>query len=136
MPALGPIIQVIFAGQPIGRVLGLHVTRSCQANPAGPADQPFATSVQTHQPTARAELTLRDLPAVDGLALGASGRLEITIAPTEAEQAPRQIAIDSAVLVGQELQFAQDKLASARLTFLGQSPDGTTDPYSASEVHS
>jgi hypothetical protein len=76
------------------------------------------------------------LPAVDGLELGSLGKLEIMIAPTEAQQPPRRIVIDSAVLIGQELQFAQDRLASARLTFLGQSSSGTNDPYGASEVTS
>jgi len=127
------IQSVTFGQTTLPLPVSIRVSRQAEPKPAGRDSDAFTSSVELGRGALGIEVRIRDTSAAEGLWPGQTGALSFQLGPTRSGQSPRSISISSAVLVSIELEYEQTGPTGACLSFLAESEDGQTDPFSAQE---
>ena len=112
--------------------MSARIGRRSQPLPATGDDDGFIRSVQLAPAVLTGEVTLRGIAAAEGLTLGQSGELSLTLGTTQAGQSSRTVRLRGAVLYDIELTYTQQGMAQATLKFAAQAADNN-EPFEAND---
>lgn len=113
--------------------LSVKFSRRVEPVPALADADLFATSVQVAAPVLIAEVRIRDTAVAESLSLGDIGTLSVAIGPAADGQNARLITLEGAVLTDIELAYEQSAMAEAKLKFVAEASNGTSDPFAAED---
>jgi len=130
MTRFANIVSACFDAVELPLPMSARIGRRSQPLPAAGDDDRFTRSVQLAPAMLTAEVTLRGIAAAEGLTLGQSGDLSLTLGSTQAGQLSRVIRLGVAVLYDIELTYTQQGMARATLKFAAQA-GGNNDPFEA-----
>ena len=133
MERYGAIENATFGETDLPLPISVRLLRRAQAQPAAGDSDAFQTSIQLDPPATCVEVRIRDTAVAESLSLGQVDALSVQLGPTRSGQSRRTVSITNAVLTGIELQYEQNAPASAKLSFVAETTDGSIDPFSAQE---
>jgi len=128
------IQSVSFGETSLPLPMSVRLSRRAETAPAVADNEAFATSVQILPAAIVAEVRIRGTAVAEALELGQQATLGFTVAPAQSDAPSRSVTITGAILSDVELEYDQASMATARLRFVAEASDGSTNPYTAEEV--